>query len=102
MGLIGSLWPSAPGARCQRTDPYLSRPATTVREHLDRQPYRGRCECGRLAFDRDRSAVLLGDDVIADREAEPGALPPVGLVVKNGGADRHLCGALVRVGEHRG
>ena len=27
-----------------------------------------------LAVDLDRAAMLLGDDVVADREAEPGAL----------------------------
>ena len=31
-------------------------------------------ERARLALDRDRAAVLLGDDVVADRQTEPGAL----------------------------
>src|SRR5215469_7704878 len=36
------------------------------------------CELGKLAeraVDRDRAAMLLSDDVIADRQAEPGSLP---------------------------
>jgi len=31
-------------------------------------------ECASLAVDRDRAAMLLGDDVVADRETEAGAL----------------------------
>jgi hypothetical protein len=73
MGLTGYAWPSQPWTRSQRPKPYLSRPATTVREHLARQ---GDNELGKfihLAFHRDRAAMLLRDDVVGDREAEAGA-----------------------------
>src|SRR6516165_7418757 len=38
------------------------------------QPYRELRELAHLARDRDRAAVLLGDDLVADRQAKPGAL----------------------------
>src|SRR5215472_14801085 len=39
-----------------------------------RQPYRELSEVADFALDRDRAAVLLGHDIEADRQAEPGAL----------------------------
>jgi len=39
-----------------------------------RQADRELGECASLAVDCDRAAMLLGDDVVADREAEAGAL----------------------------
>src|SRR6476620_6029663 len=41
---------------------------------LARQPDRELCGCADLAFHRDRSAMLLRDDVVGDRQAEAGAL----------------------------
>src|SRR5205085_1214019 len=40
-----------------------------------RQPYDELGEGARLALDHDRAAMLLRDDVVADRQTEPGALP---------------------------
>jgi len=39
-----------------------------------RQTDRKFCEFAELAVDGDRAAMLLGNNVVADREAEPGAL----------------------------
>ena len=49
-------------------------PATTVREHLARQPDRELAEFADLAFHGDRSAMLLRHNVIGDRQTEAGAL----------------------------
>src|SRR6516164_31331 len=39
-----------------------------------RQPHREFGEVADFAIDRDRAAVLLGHDLVADRQPEPGAL----------------------------
>ena len=39
-----------------------------------RQPHRELGEVTDLAIDRDRAAVLLGTDLVADRQPKPGAL----------------------------
>jgi hypothetical protein len=53
---------------------HLSRPAVTVREHLARQGDKKFGKFIHLAIDSDRSAMLLRDDVVGDRQAESGAL----------------------------
>src|ERR1700730_3893691 len=63
-----------PWTRRQRPEPYLSRPVSAVREHLARHPYRELAVFPDLAIDSDRAAVLLRDDVVGDRQAEPCAL----------------------------
>src|SRR5262249_17564169 len=52
--------------------------APVVRAHglpATREPYRELAVFANLAFDRNAAAVLLRDDVVADRQAKAGALP---------------------------
>ena len=44
------------------------------RSRVARQPYRELAELADLAVHSDAAAVLLGDDVIADRQPQPGTL----------------------------
>jgi hypothetical protein len=63
----GSARPSEPWTRRQRRESSRSRPATPVRKHLARQPYRELAVFADLALHRDRSAMLLRDDIVGDR-----------------------------------
>jgi hypothetical protein len=40
-----------------------------------RQPHRELCEIADFAIERDRTAVLQGYDLVAYRQAKPGAFP---------------------------
>jgi hypothetical protein len=61
-----------------------------------RQVHRELGEDAGLAVDRDRAAMLLGDDVVADRQTSP-VPSPVGLVVKNGWNSRSRCSGAMPV-----
>src|SRR5215472_8280608 len=50
------------------TSPHLHRMSAS------RQPHRELGEVTDFAIDRDGAAVLLGDDLVADRQPKPGAL----------------------------
>ena len=66
LGSWSLAWPSEQWTCRPPPEPYLSCPTSTVREHLARQ---GDNEFGEridLAIHRDRSAMLLRDDIVGD------------------------------------
>jgi hypothetical protein len=64
----------SPRTRSQRPEPYLLCPVSLGRKHLARQGNKKFGKFIHLAINSDRSAMLLRDDVVGDRQAKSGAL----------------------------